>query len=291
MLERLVEQKRAIAIYCQDNDGVKNLTPNEWNLMERVLLTLRPFEQETKNASMSSATAGMIIPSVRVLLATLMKPVKVGDDVGIQTMRSDMMNDLSARYAEVERNKVCVLATILDPTYKLLVFNPVERVNAKASLLAEVRIKAEKMRSNQIDAISSDPDLAPVASTSLESYYQEFFASCTSNNLDATPASGTDYDEIKYLHEINSYLAEPKQPRTSPPTDPVIYWKSRQHTYPHLAAVARRFCATPPSSVDSERTFSTSGAICDDKRSCMSASKMEMLLFVQKNLEVVKFEY
>ena len=182
MLERLVEQKRAIAIYCQDNDGVKNLTPNEWNLMERVLLTSRPFEQETKNASMSSATAGMIIPSVRVLLATLMKPVKVGDDVGIQTMRSDMMNDLSARYAEVERNKVCLLATILDPTYKLLVFNPVERDNAKASLLAEVRIEAEKMRSNQIDAISSHPDPAPVASTSLESYYQEFFASCTNNS-------------------------------------------------------------------------------------------------------------
>ena len=94
MLERLIEQKRAIAIYCQDNEGVKNLKAKEWNLMERVITTLRPFEQETKHASMTSATAGMIILSVRVLRATLTKPAKIGDDNGMQTMRAEMLDDL-----------------------------------------------------------------------------------------------------------------------------------------------------------------------------------------------------
>ena len=38
-------------------------------------------------------------------------------------MRTDMLKDLHTRYEEVETNKLCALATVLDPTYKLLVFN------------------------------------------------------------------------------------------------------------------------------------------------------------------------
>ncbi|KAL3875003.1 hypothetical protein ACJMK2_037945 [Sinanodonta woodiana] len=38
-------------------------------------------------------------------------------------MRADMLKDLRTRYEEVETNKLCTLATVLDPTYKWLVFN------------------------------------------------------------------------------------------------------------------------------------------------------------------------
>lgn len=73
--------------------------------------------------------------------------------------------------------------------------------------------------------------------------------------------------------------------------DPVIYWKASAHLYPNVAAVARRFPATPPSSVDSERAFSTAGDICNDKRSSLSAPKTEILLFLKKNLPIVNFNY
>ena len=119
-------------------------------------------------------------------------------------------------------------------------------------------------------------------------YYQELFASST---FDQNLASASLSSEFTCQRELDSYLAEKNQPRTSPPTDPVIYWKSREKTFQLLAAVAKRFCSVPPSSVDSERSFSTAGAICSDKRSNMSAEKTEMLLFLAKNLEVINFDY
>ncbi|KAL3876969.1 hypothetical protein ACJMK2_034741 [Sinanodonta woodiana] len=66
-------------------------------------------------------------------------------------------------------------------------------------------------------------------------------------------------------HELDLYLAEKNQLRTSPPMDPVIYWKSSEKMFQLLAAVTKCFCSILPSSVDSERSFSTAGAICSDK--------------------------
>ena len=53
----------------------------------------------------------MIIPSIKVLQAIFGMPVNVDDDVGIHTMRPKMLNDLSARYADMELNKHYVLST------------------------------------------------------------------------------------------------------------------------------------------------------------------------------------
>ena len=49
-------------------------------------------------------------------LLKYIKPASVGDDIGIQTMRADMLKDLRTRYEEVETNTLCALATVLDPT-------------------------------------------------------------------------------------------------------------------------------------------------------------------------------
>ena len=93
MLEWLLEQKRAIALYCHDIE-ITNLAANQWNVIEKVVKTLRPFKEETKKASSLSASAGMIIPSVRILKRFLEKHARQGDDVGIQTMRFEMLKSL-----------------------------------------------------------------------------------------------------------------------------------------------------------------------------------------------------
>ena|SRR6218665_1037004 len=90
------------------------------------------------------------------------------------------------------------------------------------------------------------------------------------------------------------YLAEALKPLALPPAlpeDPILYWKTCSNVYPNLSAVAQRYLGTPPSSVNSERAFSVAGNICTDKQSLLSASKMEMLLFLEKNLPIINFDY
>lgn len=50
LLERLLEQKRAIGVYSQEAD-IKCLTANQWNLAETVIHNLKPLEELTKQAS------------------------------------------------------------------------------------------------------------------------------------------------------------------------------------------------------------------------------------------------
>src|SRR6218665_1808863 len=91
-------------------------------------------------------------------------------------------------------------------------------------------------------------------------------------------------DKAAFHEELRSYLAEPLQPRSSPPLDPIAYWRIRATTHPILSRCAKKFLTTPASSVDSERAFSTAGQINDDKRSSLSPKKLEILLFLKKNL-------
>ena len=82
---------------------------------------------------------------------------------------------------------------------------------------------------------------------------------------------------------VDAYLNEPVCGRKSNLLD---YWKQ----WPVLAAMARKYLSIPPSSVPSERLFSTAGDIASDKRNRLSAEKVEML-FLNKNLKFLNFNY
>jgi len=51
-----------------------------------------------------------------------------------------------------------------------------------------------------------------------------------------------------------------------------------------LSALAKRYLSAPPTSVHSERVFSTAEDILTDKRSCLSTDNAEKLLMLKENL-------
>ena len=51
--------------------------------------------------------------------------------------------------------------------------------------------------------------------------------------------------------------------------------------------MARKYLSIPPSSVPSEQQFDTAGDIVSDKRNRLIAEKVEMLLFLKKNLKML----
>ena len=70
--------------------------------------------------------------------------------------------------------------------------------------------------------------------------------------------------------------------------DILRYWKNQALNYPKLARFARRLFAILATSSSSERVFSTAGNICGERRTNLSASKVEKLVYIKENLRQMK---
>jgi len=68
--------------------------------------------------------------------------------------------------------------------------------------------------------------------------------------------------------------------------DPLAWWKSNEHKYPHIAKLAQRNLAVQGTSVPSERVFSTAGDIVTASRSRLLAENVDKLIFLQKNMKI-----
>jgi len=55
---------------------------------------------------------------------------------------------------------------------------------------------------------------------------------------------------------------------------------------PVWAHIAKKYLVTQATSVASERVFSTAGDIVCAQRSCLKSEKVDMLLFLKKNLVI-----
>ena len=53
--------------------------------------------------------------------------------------------------------------------------------------------------------------------------------------------------------------------------------------FPTLCHTAKRYLSAPPTSVPSERLFSTPGDTFSETRSCLNADDMERLVFLKAN--------
>lgn len=84
--------------------------------------------------------------------------------------------------------------------------------------------------------------------------------------------------------ELNLYLSEPVILQDA---DPLAYWRANQDRFSALTTAARAYLSAPCTSVDSECLFSTASNILDAERSRLSAGRVQMLLFVRKNLPLM----
>ena len=86
--------------------------------------------------------------------------------------------------------------------------------------------------------------------------------------------------EAEAIVEVQRYLAEQNLPRQQ---DPLLYWHTQKHLYPHLYKLALQFLCTPASSVPCERVFSKAGEVISKKRNRLSPNTVKILLFLNKN--------
>jgi len=150
MCERAYKLKRPLQLYLAEHDGLPKFAANDWLLLERLLLILKPFFELTKQLSTENASVSRIIPDVQMLDAFL---GKAGNDRGVQTTQQELQNALQSRFLQnydcIFQQKPIVIATALDPRFKLVFIPATMRMSVKTSLLEELH-KLLQSQNNKI---------------------------------------------------------------------------------------------------------------------------------------------
>ena len=84
--------------------------------------------------------------------------------------------------------------------------------------------------------------------------------------------------------EIATYFLESEIQLSS---NPLQWWQMKEPQYPNLAKVAWKYLCIPATSASSERVFSVAGLASHDRRSRISPTKLDKVIFINKNMKGV----
>lgn len=68
----------------------------------------------------------------------------------------------------------------------------------------------------------------------------------------------------------------------------LTFWKNQMFNFPYLSMLANQIFAIPASSASSERSFSTAGRVVEERRSCLSGSTVDEILFLNNHFNNLK---
>jgi len=81
----------------------------------------------------------------------------------------------------------------------------------------------------------------------------------------------------KIASEVNAYIHMPVNDAAE---DPLLFWKSHQHTFPNLSILAKYSLSISASSVPVEAIFSSTGLLLNVKRSSMAPYRTNILTVI-----------
>ena len=105
MLERLVEQRKAITAANTECHPPAGLNTQQWLLAEKVIKLLKVFEEGTWEVSGEYASASVIIPIISALKKNISDDE---DDQGVMSMKRGMLKSVQDRYENIEQESLCV---------------------------------------------------------------------------------------------------------------------------------------------------------------------------------------
>lgn len=265
MLERFLEQRRAISYLGPDLNLNVELTNADWELVGEIVKLLKFFFMSTQTISNENTSISEVIPLVNGLTKHL-STCKPGNK--LKSVYTDMVRNLNTRYADMEKNVHYSLNTLLDPRFKQFVFSSEEDVTSAKSTLEQ---QLSLLQTPELHSPALDNNAASSSDTCHSIHYLY-------TNLISSSSSVGASTSLSPTQELTRYLEEPL---CAIDTSPLLYWKTSPHQ--SLKKLARKYLSAPCGSVASERLFSTAGALCTKKRSSMNPRKLRKLVFLNKN--------
>ncbi|NXD09629.1 ZBED4 protein, partial [Nothocercus nigrocapillus] len=278
MLERLIEQKRAIDEMSIECSFRELISCDQWEVMQSVCHALKPFEVASREMSTHMSTLSQVIPMIHILNRKI--EMLFEETMGIDTMLKSLKEAMVSRLSSTLHDPRYIFATLLDPRYKTSLFTEEEAEQYKQDLIRELEIMSST--SDDDKPVSNGCD---IGSPSTNSYGEDNLWS-----LMGDMKKTKDLKERAKLPEemVLSYLEEEVLEHNC---DPLSYWNFKKSSWPVLSKLAVRFLGCPPSIVPSERLFSTSNESNNFSQSRLMIEHFEKLIFLKVNLPLIYFQY
>ncbi|XP_029840411.2 zinc finger BED domain-containing protein 4-like [Ixodes scapularis] len=294
MVERLSEQRRAVSEFFEDSTK-HYLAPRQWALLKAMATVLKPFEEATRLLCMDTSTLGQVLPLLTFIERTVTHTMTGAElDTPVFCLASCLLNELSlSRLLNAVKTDVQYwAATLLDPRFRdTLSTHTSEEASASPKLeivrsylqqrLQDVHSQACKDKS----VAESSPQSAP--STSSGSSPPSDFHSWYTTSSTTTPRPRQERRQTITVvkAQLDAFLEDEGVECYNSQSNPTVYWEKKRYLWPDLYTVAVGYLACPPTSVYSERVFSTAGAIVTDRRNRLTPKNVATLSFIRMNRE------
>ena len=291
MIARILEQERAIRRVLSEDRKVAHLvlTWQDIDVLTSIHKSLEPMADFTDALSGDSyVTVSSIKPTLSFIKDATMA---TDDDTSLtEDLKASIRADFQKRYTSDVTQTLQNTATWLDPRYKTAYLTDEECRNATEKIKEEmITLQVERAgdaadapdeaRQRQNDApnapdnVEDDQPPAKKMKRSLATLLGQVKKSSASANP-TTPAARIDLEMSRYV----------SAPEIGLDADPLQWWSMHATIYPSLAKLARKYLCVCGTSSASERLFSVAGNIVTAKRSLLKPHKVDMLVFLAKNL-------
>nr|XP_046234361.1 zinc finger BED domain-containing protein 4 [Scatophagus argus]XP_046234362.1 zinc finger BED domain-containing protein 4 [Scatophagus argus] len=281
MLERLVEQKKAIDEMSIECNFREMISCDQWEVMLSVCNALKPFEVAYREMSNRTATLGQVIPLIHILNRKI--DLLFDETVGIDNMLRSLKEAMVSKMSATLHDPRYTWATMLDPRYKTSLFTEEEAERCKQDLIHELDLSSST-------SVAVKPPLpngcseAPVSSKTSHANKDNLWSLMADIRQKIKHEEKPKSSELAVLEYLEEDILDQS-------CDPLDYWNLKKFLWPDLAKVAARYVGCPPSIVPAETLFSTASVNCTLNQPRPSLENMEGLLFLKVNLPLIYFQY
>lgn len=281
MIARVLEQRKAITQVLSEDKKSRHLVPSwaDLDVLEAVSKALSPLMEFTDALSGEEyVTISFVKPVLHILNSRVLAEEE--DDVELtKTIKTSILRYLKEKYSDPITEELLDTASFVDPRFKATYISAhnVPTIQEKVKTEMEKMSEAEVCRESQITETAEPTTSSAVAKKQKRSLGSFFKGS------EAIPSATPTLSLQQSLEaEMSSYLVSPMLDSEANPLD---WWRKHHVHFPNLSKVAKRYLCIPATSSPSERVFSSGGNIVTCLRSCLKPEKVNMLVFLSKNLE------
>ena len=197
-------------------------------------------------------------------------------------LKEHTMNEVGRKHRRLEVTKFHKLAAVLDPRYKSL--RMADSDFERSSVYKDLKDECTEMMavlSQQLDDAVNSGTFGTASKPSDQ--FMDMGESETVENIGVN---------AKAEEEVNSYIQfKLSLLNVSKTNDDMFlqsFWCNEGRAFPTLRQMARKYLSPPVTSTSCERLFSKSSHLVTEKRSMLLPKTVDMILFLQQNMETLK---
>lgn len=239
------------------------------NLLNLLVSLLEPFEKATRELSKEKEpTICYVFPWFEKLKKHI-NTFDCDNNVTIDECVAILKTGLNDKYVVKDFHKI---ATVFDPRIRTLknLCSENEKVRLHKLIIKDTKasfLKDDRELVDNINKFVEEPEPKKQKFSDLEEYFE------------CSPSTSTS-ENVTLEEELSLYI---NSKSITTDTDPLTFWRNNKDTYKNLSQYAKYILSVPATSTPSERIFSITGKTLEKRRSTLSPTKVDKLLFLHYN--------